>query len=304
MERAGLIPFVGYGVEMGSKVDSANLKKYGNFYWDASKSLSKNRLTKLFYSKIWGIKDLPGLSPISSNENELLDYSGGPGSILGIGRTQIKKYKPSPHQDATNEHKPIFTELAKTPPQIIDTSIYSRLRVPDEAFSIVDFRKLKYEDKGIASQVSDYQQRDLATYRNQTREQNFRTGNPGKLNLKLLPYHAYGGLDGGTIDQINHLNIVSLKRNGDKEFNDPAYKDLINFRIEAIDSNNPTASDMMVFRAFLDTFTDNYTAGWNKYKYSGRAESFYTYNTFDRKISFSFKIAAQTRWEMRPLYRN
>jgi hypothetical protein len=35
----------------------------------------------------------------------------------------------------------------------------------------------------------------------------------------------------------------------------------------------------------------------------GRGESFYAYNGFTRNLSFSFKIAPQTRQEMRPLYR-
>ena len=59
----------------------------------------------------------------------------------------------------------------------------------------------------------------------------------------------------------------------------------------------------MIFRAFLDGFNDNYNASHNSIKYNGRGENFYTYNTFTRKITFSFKVAAQSRHEMMPLYR-
>ena len=50
-------------------------------------------------------------------------------------------------------------------------------------------------------------------------------------------------------------------------------------------------------------FNDNYSANHNEIKYNGRAENFYTYNSFNRDISLSFKIAAQSRHEMMPLYR-
>jgi hypothetical protein len=59
----------------------------------------------------------------------------------------------------------------------------------------------------------------------------------------------------------------------------------------------------MLFRAFLTNFSDGYTGNWDSFKYNGRAENFYIYNGFDRKISFDFKIAAQSRYEMIPLYR-
>ena len=80
-------------------------------------------------------------------------------------------------------------------------------------------------------------------------------------------------------------------------------RDLIRFRIEALEGDNPNRAKVMVFRSFLDSFADNYSGNWNSFKYNGRAENFYTYNGFDRKIAFSFKIAAQSRHEMIPLYR-
>ena len=80
-------------------------------------------------------------------------------------------------------------------------------------------------------------------------------------------------------------------------------KDYVNFRFEVLDSNNPVNSNYIIFRAFLDTFTDNFSATHNEIKYNGRGEQFYTYNSFKRGINISFKIAAQSRHEMKPLYR-
>ena len=80
-------------------------------------------------------------------------------------------------------------------------------------------------------------------------------------------------------------------------------KDFIPFYFEIIDHGQPMNSSVIYFRAFLDALSDDYSANFNEVKYNGRPEPFYTYNSFGRKIALSFKIAAQTRHEMIPLYR-
>lgn len=101
------------------------------------------------------------------------------------------------------------------------------------------------------------------------------------------------------IDLINAMDIVRT----DGSVEHPTIKDLIKFRIEAVDNDDPSKSNVMVFRAFLDTYNDNFNANHNEFRYNGRAEPFFTYEGFSRDITFSFKIAAQTRHEMKPLYR-
>lgn len=109
-------------------------------------------------------------------------------------------------------------------------------------------------------------------------------------------------------DKVNYLSIFEVGAKGldevAKTYTDAQNADIdfVPFRFEVIDSDNPQKSYWIVFRAFLDTLQDNYTATHNEVKYNGRAERFYTYNAFDRKISLGFKIAAQTRDEMKPLY--
>lgn len=78
-------------------------------------------------------------------------------------------------------------------------------------------------------------------------------------------------------------------------------RDLIKFRFNII-SPEEDNNRYLHFRAYLDSFDDSFTGNWNSFNYVGRGEQFHTYNTFQRSISLGFKIAAQTRWEMRPLY--
>ena len=137
------------------------------------------------------------------------------------------------------------------------------------------------------------------------RESRIGLGEPSRKPLSTFSMDASGHLNYNTYDErsIDKINALDIVRNEGGDLTDNRYRDMIRFRIEAIDSNEPEKSDVMVFRAFLDNFDDNYKANYNEFQYNGRGESFYTYNGFNRDLNISFKIAAQTRWEMMPLYR-
>ena len=142
---------------------------------------------------------------------------------------------------------------------------------------------------------------DKDSGRNYTFESRLGAGRPGTLfDGKLNNEYSVTTDKNKRIDKINALDIHRVE---DASFTDVAYRDLIRFRFEAIDTNEPTEVDAMVFRAFLDSYGDSYNSEWNNFKYNGRGEDFYTYGGFKRSVNFGFKIAAQTRFEMKPLYR-
>ena len=103
----------------------------------------------------------------------------------------------------------------------------------------------------------------------------------------------------GAIDNVNAYAIQQFKELNSIE---DVPTDFIKFRISVVDTVDPSKIDLIVFRAYLDDLNDDYTGAYNSYKYNGRAEKFYTYNEFERKLNFSFKIAAHTRQELLPLY--
>jgi len=78
--------------------------------------------------------------------------------------------------------------------------------------------------------------------------------------------------------------------------------DLVKFRIQAINTDNPTLANWMIFRAYITDLSDNVDATWNGTKYAGRGDQFYIYEGFTRKMSVSFKVAALSRYEMEPMY--
>ena len=148
------------------------------------------------------------------------------------------------------------------------------------------------------------------------REERISIGNPGakssrdgtrdpyivQVNGKLGDpdaFHDYSVYDSARIDKINALDV--FESSGD--YNKHIVRDLIRFRFEMVNNDKPGKYETIVFRALLDNTDDNYTATHNTFKYNGRGEEFYTYNSFKRSLNFSFKIAATSRHEMMPLYR-
>ena len=127
-------------------------------------------------------------------------------------------------------------------------------------------------------------------------------------------------------DGQDKVNMIPLYTDATNPFETSAYgakgtgdtRDLIKFAFEVIDNDaimldtgrfdnkkNPikdVVTTKVHFRAFLTNFSDNHSADWSGQKYMGRGENFYTYQGFNREVSFQFKVAAQSKQEMLPLY--
>lgn len=108
--------------------------------------------------------------------------------------------------------------------------------------------------------------------------------------------------------QVNYLrsavveqDIKTLQRPSDTLSNIEEDPDFIKFNFRVITPEKTTGVPLF-FRAYLDSFSDSYQGEWSPIKYIGRGENFYTYNGHTRTIQFAFKIAAQTREELQPLY--
>jgi len=80
------------------------------------------------------------------------------------------------------------------------------------------------------------------------------------------------------------------------------YRDLVKFKIQAINTDTPDTTSLMVFRAYLTGLSDSVDASWQDIKYAGRGDKFYIYDGFSRKMSVSFKVAALSKKEMQPMY--
>jgi hypothetical protein len=117
-------------------------------------------------------------------------------------------------------------------------------------------------------------------------------GNPGKITRNRTSYTVQ---DPDTRDKINYLDVSTKPLNGITE-----NRDLIQLEFQIL---TPDQTYYLAFRAFLDNFDDSFNASWNSQKYLGRADNFYTYGGFERSINIGFKIAAQSKEEMKPIYK-
>lgn len=231
------------------------------------------------------VADLAGL-----DDGVLYDYNGGPDSLYGIGKTTIRRY-----DNTTDAFSKTFKHFKVGSGQDRGAQLMPHIPPKKEEWE----RPLNFT-------ITDYINTIPLDKR---RENRIGTGTPGVSSPDYLspnrldPYirnkeNGYNVFSEGKIDKINRMDILRT----DKSWIEGA-DDLVNFRFESVDNDNPNEQDVMVFRAFLDNVDDSYNASHNTHKYNGRGEEFYTYNSFKRSISFSFKVAAQTRHEMMPIYR-
>lgn len=179
---------------------------------------------------------------------------------------------------------------------------------PSYTPEIQDFRALLRTSINNTSTVMS----DAPDYSNQNIETRVNIGGtltkqgPGyKSGKNLYSYEKGSGI--GPIDRINAHPIyysenVNYNGNGNDSTHAPI-NDLVKFRIASIDAGKPTKKTFMHFRAFLNSITDNYSADWNPHNYVGRGEKFYSYGGFNRTLSLSWTVAAQSREELSPMYK-
>ena len=200
---------------------------------------------------------------ISLNRNMIYQYLGGPNSVYGIGSTTIARVV-----DTTK----LTSQFAMNYDQLYRQKSNFNNPKPE----LQDFRQKINEAAGGAIFSNTWTKEQSVDYR-------FLVNKKDKLNL-TYPF---------------------LFRNDQApwEINKEETQDLIKFVFEAISNDAPTYSMAIFFRAFLISgITDTNSAQLNSFKYIGRGENFYTYQGFDRSIGFSFRVAVQSKEELRPLY--
>lgn len=144
-------------------------------------------------------------------------------------------------------------------------------------------------------------------------ENRVKLGDPGNRNGKNLNSYVSGAFVPGSsiplgaassdsYDKINYKEIyTSSGLDGIADFTGEK-NDLVKFAISVIDTKTSDVKNIH-FRAFLNQISDQYTSDWDPTQYIGRGEKFYTYKGFDRKVSLSWTVAAQSKAELIPMYK-
>jgi len=275
-------------------------------------SAKDNRLVGLFARKILTqMSDLRYFNPkennISDSPINILTYKGGPGPPLGVGFTNIRfATGPTPGSSRTGDNNPTIKNNPYTLTGDQINKLGDTTNPPGQNISspkIINFRAIlrnKIASTSGANPLSpDYSEQNV--------ENRVGLGSPGqRANKDYSSYTSgvnYNDKAIKALDQITALpiyqsdNIQSEIGPGKASTND-----LVTFAIAAIKTDTPNLKDFIHFRAFIDSFDDNYTSNWNPTQYLGRGEQFYTYSRFDRTLNMTFKVVAQSRQELLMMY--
>jgi len=123
-------------------------------------------------------------------------------------------------------------------------------------------------------------------------------GNPGQRSGKNYVSYTNGITYSGDIKALDKINASPIGTGVDTG-DGGSKNDLVTFNIAPFGYQGGT----MNFRAFLGSFSDNYSSKLNTQQYVGRGEDFYTYTGFSRKISLSWTVAALSKQELIPMYK-
>lgn len=273
----------------------------------------ENRLVKLYKGFAAG-RNLPEESKI------MFKYTGGPGSYLGIGSTTIRSY----YSTVAASDKSIPSSRAKlngftpmTPFQtfnigegatvVTGNSLQSDgaggfINTPTtKSLRNIDFRAYKAsQDPEYARELRDKNIR-ITEYEKYNVHKRIGVINTNAKSFALVlndqvnmvaPY--YSDSPSSDTRKIYDMNGRPVSAAG--------IRDLVKFRIKVLDNDKPGFGTYLVFRAFIDEFSDTMNAEWKPVKYTGRGETFYNYEGFNADYNISFTIAAFSKEEMKPLY--
>jgi hypothetical protein len=224
---------------------------------------------------------------ISSNNNEILRYGGGPGSILGVGQTVIKRYYFSTTEGFSYDVSKGFFNVLGAGQEVKNRHVGNKGNTTVSDFRSLLDTKQNATRQTILSKSVDYTRNNI--------ESRVNLGNPGRRNKNISSYTK--GL-GQSLDKLTAYPLYQ----SDKGNHRGDRNDLVKFSIGIISNNDPNLKTYIHFRAFLDSMDDNYAAEWNGFKYMGRGENFYRYNGFTRDINLGWTVAAQSKEELIPMY--
>jgi hypothetical protein len=223
----------------------------------------RNRLTLLYTIKTLQQRLTEPASTLYGITNpfdttNLISYSGGPGSFLGIGKTNIRiqnslrffveaKTEKTTATYSTNENIPA-TYLAPTAVNI--TKVYA-----------------KGYNRSFGSQTSFNRSRANSVGNVQTEY---------KLNPNLSISPDSDVTNDNDIVRFN-FSLINNNTNDDK-------------------TSQPDTQ--IFFRAYIDDFGDSFTGEWDSYRYVGRGENFYKYKGFTRDMNLTFTVPALSRADM------
>jgi hypothetical protein len=239
-----------------------------------------NRLLNIWYNKQFKF----------SNSNDVDVYGGGPGSILGIGKTRIRF---TDQRTGVNNSK--LEKFYSNGFGIFKDPTYGRDLFKEETGAPNN------QPTYLTSLNNKYPSSSAALNKKFNIEDRLALGDPGRVKGTYATDVTNEDFRDQVLDKINASPVYSLLFSSSGK-NSKDFNDLVSFRIGIINPEFPSTTYYMNFRAYIDSFSDSYNASWKGQKYMGRAEEFYKYDGFKRDISLAFTVVAHSQGEMHGMY--
>lgn len=258
-----------------------------------SKYITTTATSNLLEVTQYGVSSTYGLNPQVNNDISLEN-----GLSLGFGDSVINsnEFQNTPLTPTANSYPNLAfvdgvskkAQISEATNQIQDNNIVLTLntglnRTPTV---IQDFRATK-KDKTKAPNYNGSNAKNI--------EKRLYLGDPGNPGINRTDYSV-----GSTIGQ-DKINNMYLYRSANVT-SDPSKNDIVKFRIATIDPDEPSKSTFTHFRAFINGMSDSFGAEWDSFKYMGRGENFYNYQGFNRSVSLSWTVMAQSKNELSTQY--
>ena len=269
-------------------------------------------------------------NPRAENDQKtpvLYSYGGGPGSILGVGKTLIFREQPTynvirnydnlttgPEANllfsgasfgANGRISPLLTGVNLTSYADENGLLNVGGKFP-ESFSnaVINSIPRAFQESKIISQAPDYKLQNKSIRTNlgdPGQHATYKVDKQAALTRNVFNY-GIAAKDMQALDKITAMKIYkSTGQDASPELPD---NDLIKFKIAVIknQSSEGRNADYLHFRAYINGFTDNYSATWNDVQYVGRGNKFKSYGGFNRDISMGFTIMATSKAELIPMF--
>lgn len=336
-DQPGLLGIVRDRQKYGGDVNSptSGVAYYNNFDIDAKADVisdkSTNRLLRYAFKLSQGADTLEK------------DYLGGARSVYGIGAKSTRPYYLSTDGVADIDDDKLtltlegiynyftrYKELSTAGRLIFQNNPEKRKEYfkqiqklsPSRSGKFIALAKTDFEkfEKTTPSFIDEF---DFDTYNHgqwiyQNIQSQFGTStskfgpNIPKSSYKIDAINVIEVTDSDTFFNYDVASATETKKLANEVLTDKNYKgkingyyanDIVPFRIEFLNNEDPGLTDILAFRAYINDFSDGMQAKWNPYRYMGRGEEFYVYEGFTRDMSVDFTIYAHSPEEMRPIYR-
>lgn len=240
-----------------------------------------------------------------TDDISLYEYEGGPGSILGIGKTSINfGTGPGGEKLSVNNYRlPVGNQPLVGKGATFTKEMFEEF-VPDTVLGrgtglseIPDFREA-IRKAGVRTVYTDY-----TTF---NRESTFKTANLGRRGKNLIDNNSQVDYlstnDPVLADLITKAEVRYNTNEQDVEVQELLKSDIVQFSLKTISNDTPSRNDVVVFRAYLESLNDNVSSDVVPYNYIGRGDKFYRNVGFERRVGLSFKVACMSRQEQLGMY--